>query len=99
MHTNDTNKNQKLIYPNCLILSRGVCFEVHNELGRYAREKQYGDLLEKRLKEMKIPYEREFRIKETGNIVDFLVDNKIILEVKTRPLMVKEDYYQVQRYL
>ena len=48
---------------------------------------------------MKIPYEREFRIKETGNIVDFLVDNKIILEVKTRPLMVKEDYYQVKRYL
>jgi len=51
------------------------------------------------LKEIKVPYKREFKIEETGNIVDFLVDNKIILELKVRPFILKEDFYQTQRYL
>lgn len=99
MHANDTNKNKKLIYPELSYIIAGICFEVHNQLGRYAREKQYGDLLEEKFKEIKIPYEREYRIGNTGNTVDFLVDNKIILELKVAPLILKEDYYQTQRYL
>jgi len=100
MHTNYTNKREeKLIYPELSYILTGVCFEVHNKLGRFAREKQYKDLLEKRLKEIKIPYEREFKIEKTGNTVDFLIDNKIILELKAKPFILKEDYYQTQRYL
>ena len=99
MHTNYTNKNKKLIYPELSYLITGICFEVHNKLGRYAREKQYGDLLEEKLKEVKIPHKREFKIGKTGNTADFLVDNKIILELKTEPLILREDYYQTQRYL
>jgi len=48
---------------------------------------------------MKIPYKREFKIDKTGNIVDFLIDDKIILEIKAEPLILKKDYYQAQRYL
>ncbi len=99
MHTNDTNKNDKLIYPELSYLVTGICFEVHNVLGRYAREKQYGDLLEIKLKENKIPYKRELTIKNSGNNIDFLVDNKIILELKAKPVILKEDYFQIQRYL
>jgi GxxExxY protein len=99
MHTNDTNKNRKLIYPELSYVITGICFEVHNKLGRYAREKQYADLLEEKLKEIKIPYKREFKIDKTGNVVDFLIDNKIILEIKVKPLILKDDYYQSQRYL
>ena len=100
MHTNDTNKmDGKLIYPELSYLLTGICFEVHNQLGRYARERQYGDLLEEKLKGIKIPYKREFRVGKSGNTADFLIDNKIILELKVKSLVLKEDYYQAQRYL
>ncbi|MEK9134859.1 MAG: GxxExxY protein [Patescibacteria group bacterium] len=92
-------KNNKLIYPELSYLITGICFEAHNKLGRYAREKQYGDLLEQKFKEIKIPYKRELRIFKTGNTIDFLIDDKILLELKAKPLIVKEDYYQTQRYL
>ncbi|MBI4065352.1 GxxExxY protein [Candidatus Gottesmanbacteria bacterium] len=99
MHTNATNKNNKLIYPELSYLITGVCFDVHNSLGRYSREKQYGDLLEVKLKELKLPYRRERVIKASGNVIDFVIDNKILLELKVKPLVTKADYYQTQRYL
>jgi len=72
----------KLIYPDLSYTVVGICFAAHNELGQYAREKQYGDLVERMLKESKILFKREFKIGESGNTVDFLIDNKIILELK-----------------
>jgi len=92
-------KEDKLIYPELSYAVTGECFEVHNELGRYCREKQYCDAIEKRLKTAGTRYEREFKIKTTGNTVDFLIDKKMILEIKAKPLILKEDYFQVQRYL
>lgn len=96
---NSNNKNSKLIYPELSYVITGICFAVHNELGRYCREKQYGNLMEEKLNEIKLPFKREFTIGDTGNIVDFLIDNKIILEFKVKQLILKEDFYQIQRYL
>ena len=53
MNTNYTNKNNKLIFPELSYLLVGICFDVHNVLGRFAREKQYSNLIELRLKEAK----------------------------------------------
>ena len=99
MDTNNTNKNDKLIYPELSYIITGACFDVHNELGRYSREKQYKDLLEQKLSSINISYKREFKINDSGNIVDFLIDDKIILELKAKPIVLKEDYYQAQRYM
>jgi GxxExxY protein len=89
----------ELVYPDLSYTIVGICYTVHNEIGRFGREKQYADLLEKKLKEKNIPYLRELTMGESGNIIDFLIADKLILELKTRPMVTKQDYIQVQRYL
>ncbi|MBI2356022.1 MAG: GxxExxY protein [Candidatus Doudnabacteria bacterium] len=96
MNTNYTNK---LIHPELSYTLTGICFTVHNNLGRFSREKQYADAVEGLLKQSKIPYKREFRVTDTGNIIDFLIDDKIVLEIKSKRLILKTDFYQTQRYL
>ncbi|MDP3004178.1 MAG: GxxExxY protein [Candidatus Azambacteria bacterium] len=97
MHTNDTNK--KIIYPELSYTITGICFDIHNKIGRYAREKQYCDSIEEKLTEIKLPYKREQIVGSTGNKIDFLIDEKIVLEIKAKRYLLKEDYYQLQRYL
>jgi len=100
MITNIEQKvSKKVLYPELSYEIVGVLFETHKELGSYAREKQYGDLIEKRFKELGLPYKRELPISNTGNILDFLVDNKIILELKSVREISKEYYRQLQNYL
>lgn len=98
MATNQST-TRKLIYPELSYLIVGLCFQVHNELGRFSREKQYADSLENKIKEIKLPYKRELRVGDSGNIVDFLFDDKILLDLKAKRIVIKEDYYQIQRYL
>jgi len=91
--------NDKIIYPELSYLITGVCFDTHNTKGRFLREKQYGDEIERRLKETGLLYKREFIIGNSGNVVDFMIDDRIILEIKAKRILEKEDFYQMQRYL
>jgi len=83
----------------------GIFFCIHNELGRYCREKQYGDRLELLLREAKLEFSREVDLSSfgyslvKGNRADFVVDNKIVVDLKAKPVITKEDYNQMQRYL
>lgn len=79
----------------------GLCFQVHRELGRYSNERQYGDRFEELLIKKGISYKREFRTDDLqkGNQIDFLIDDKIVVEFKAKKFITKDDYYQVQRYL
>jgi GxxExxY protein len=99
-------KFSKIIFPNLSYKINGILFTVHNELGRFCSEKQYNDAIEKYLKKFKINYEREkilpssFEFEVEGrNKIDFLIENKIILEIKAKRFLTKEDYYQIKRYL
>lgn len=96
---------QELIYPELSYTIVGILFSVHNELGRYKSEKQYDDAVEERLRELNIPHEREkmllpnFSGEHGGRSkADFIVDNKIILEIKAKRLVSRDDYFQVKRY-
>ena len=93
------NKATELLYPELSYTITGVCFSVHNELGRFAREKQYGDALETKLIETGIAFERECRVGDSGNILDFIIEEKIAVELKAKPILLREDYRQIQNYL
>jgi GxxExxY protein len=83
----------------------GLLFEIHNKLGRFCREKQYGDALEKALKQNGIKFEREKELplaeidNQRTNIVDFIVDGRLLIDLKAKPMVTKDDYYQMQKYL
>jgi GxxExxY protein len=96
----------RLIYPDLSYTINGVLFKIHNQLGRFRTEKDYGDAIETELRNKKIIYEREKRLpasftgeKEGRHRIDFLIENKIILEIKTKRFLTREDYYQTRRYL
>ena len=93
---------KEIIYKDLSYKLGGIFYAVHDVLGRYAREKQYGDLLERMLKEKCVEYEREKLISKTGedvNRADFVIENKIILELKAKPFINRDGYNQTKRYL
>lgn len=97
---------EKLIYPELSYKINGILFAAHNELGQFCNEKQYCDLIESYFKKLNLQYEREkvlppsFKDELKGrNKIDFLIEDKIILELKTKRFLGNEDYYQTKRYL
>ena len=96
-------QNIEILYPDLSYKITGICFDVHNKLGRFCREKQYSDELERNLIAKNISYEREKRILDegvfSGNILDFIIEDTVIVDLKAKKFITKEDYYQMQRYL
>lgn len=101
-----TNSTNKLVYPELSYILMGILFEVHNKLGTKYQEKHYQKAIEIKLKELKIPYQREVPVKvkfcreELGEFfLDFIIDDKIILETKKVWRIADDDIKQVLRYL
>jgi len=85
----------------------GICMEIHRILGKGLLEIVYKDAIEYEFNNKKIPYQREkkYEIDYKGIILphyffaDFVVFDKIILEVKSRKGIVDEHYSWVINYL
>jgi len=85
----------------------GKCFEVHNNLGPGFLEIVYKDALEYEFKSAEIPFsrEKEYRVNYKGIILphkfyaDFVVFDKIILEVKAVSAIADEFIAQAINYL
>lgn len=92
-------ESDKPLYKDLSYQLVGILIEVHKELGSYAREKQYCDLFQRKIKEKNVPCKREVRIGDSGNILDFIIDDKIDLEFKAVPILTQEHYNQLKRYL
>ena len=99
-------KKDNILYPELSYLITGILFKVHNELGRFRNEKQYADALENFLKLNEIDYKREKSLPPSfdgeannRNIPDFVIEDKIIIDLKAKRLITKEDYFQMKRYL
>ena len=104
MPTNNTN--DKLVYPELSYVLMGILFEIHNKLGTKYQEKHYQRAVEIMLKTLKIPYQREAKVniefngEELGEFfIDFIIDDKIILELKRIWKITTDDIKQVLRYL
>ncbi len=85
----------------------GICMEIHNQLGHGFSEIVYKDALELEFKENEILFEREkeYLVHYKGELLkhrfyaDFVVLNKIILEVKCAVAISDEHVAQAINYL
>lgn len=85
----------------------GILFEVHKNLGKGFSEIVYKDAIEFEFNENKIPFarEKEFSVNYKNTTLkhkfyaDFVVFNKIILEVKTVDCFNNSHYNQCLNYL
>ena len=97
----------KLIFKEESYKIVGICMEVHNNLGAGFLEIVYKDALEYELKKENIFYERErqYEINYKGTLLphkfyaDFVVFDKIILEVKGVSAISEEFVAQAINYL
>ncbi len=98
---------EKIIYKEESYNIIGKCFEVHNNLGPGFLEIVYKDALEYEFKKAGIPYKREvkYEVNYKGIVLphkfyaDFVVSDKIILEVKATKAIADEFIAQSINYL
>jgi len=97
--------SKNLIYPKLSYKLTGIFYKIHNDLGRFYRERQYADAMEELFKKEKLNYKREYDLSNLedrptkGNRVDFIIENKILIDIKAKKFITKEDYFQMLRYL
>jgi len=87
----------EIIFKELSYQINGLLYKIDNQLGYGHKEKVYDNALETLLKESNIPFERELYLptKINDKIIgrqyfDFLIDKKIILEIKTANYMYRE---------
>jgi len=96
----------KLIYGDLSFILNGIFFDVHNQLGFGHREKAYCQAIIQSLKRNKINFIYQFKIPlffNNGQIgkryMDFLVGNKVVVEVKSKKRVLNRDFKQLYEYL
>lgn len=84
----------------------GILFEVHKKLGNRYQEKYYQRAIALGLLENKIKFDKELKVDLDYNgqkigkyFLDFLIEKKIILEIKAVPTLTPIDFTQVLAYL
>ncbi len=84
----------------------GILFDVHTRLGNRYQEKYYQRAVAEALKENNLKFEKELEVdlkykdaKIGKYFLDFLIEGKVILEIKTVPRLLPRDFHQVLAYL
>ena len=95
-----------LVYPNLSYKIIGVLYDVYNDLGFGYKEMIYQKAIEKELFNKKIKYISQvsylikYREETIGRrYLDFLIENKIILEIKKGDYFPRNNFVQVFEYL
>jgi GxxExxY protein len=97
---------EKVVHKKLSYQIVGILFEVYNELGYGYQEKYYEKAIEKYFRDKGINFKRQvcFSIAIKGEVIgkyilDFLVENKIALELKKGNYFSKRNIEQVKGYL
>ena len=100
-----TDQNM-LVYPKLSYRLIGLSYEIFNKLGPRHLEKVYQKAFSELLKRNKIEFKEQLYlpIKIDDKIIsryflDFLICNKVIIEIKTGNKIHKRDYQQIRAYL
>jgi GxxExxY protein len=100
--------NEKLLYEKLSYDLRGALIEVRKNFGSGYKETIYGNALAEELTTRGIKFEREKTVKiyspKSGRVVgnyrpDFIIDDKIILEIKAVDFVPKNFIDQLYSYL
>lgn len=101
-----TDGKADLLYSNLTYRVRGALFAVYNELGYGHKESLYQKALVAEFESISLPYKREVPLKVTykgeqvGNYrPDFLIDDKVVLEIKAVEFIPKTFETQLVNYL
>ncbi len=102
----DKLRRKDLIYPELSYQIIGGLFEVHNNLGSGHHEKYYQRALASELKRCKLSFKEQvytpliFKGEKIGDYyLDFLIEGKIVLEIKKGDRFSKKHINQVFSYL
>jgi len=106
-NTNDTNSDKEsIIFKELSYKIVGILYKIHNQLGPNFEEEHYKQAIKSLLEKENITFTMERPPKlETSDFsvegvkADFIIEDKILLEVKAKPNITKEDLKQINRYL
>lgn len=98
-------RKEDLLYPELSYQIIGILFEVYNKLGPGYQEKYYYQAIVMALKAVGLSVQTQvkvkivFKDKEIYRFIDFVVENKIILEIKKGERFFKSNIDQIYSYL
>jgi len=100
------NTKEPLLYADLSYKVIGIVYKVYNALGYGYKEKEYQKAIANELESNQITFQRELysNVKYNGELLtkfylDFLIDNKIVLETKIANQVYKKHFSQVLQYL
>lgn len=95
-----------LVYPELSYKIVGLLYKIYNKLGGGYQEKYYQQAVRRELFAENIPFLEQVKVdlnyngKKIGRyFLDFMIDHKIILELKITPTFSSRDIMQVLNYL
>ena len=101
-----TKDGEKLLYEDVTYQIRGACFEVWTNFGGAFKEKVIDRALTKELESKGLKVESQKRIdiyykgsKIGSYIPDFIINGVVLVEIKCKPYLIKEDLRQFWLYL
>ncbi|MDP3948783.1 MAG: GxxExxY protein [bacterium] len=99
-------KKEDLIYPELSYQIIGVVFDVYNKLGYGHKENIYQKAIAVSLKNAKLPFKEQVyspvmfgEVNIGKNYLDFLIDGRVVLEIKRGNYFHKSHIDQLHNYL